>query len=241
MGTTTDRQFPDTRWSLIIDARDGTESAVHRSLEQLCQAYWQPLYAFVRHSGRSPEDAADLTQGLFSSLISYRSLERVSGDRGRFRSFLIAAMKNHMSDEKAHRQTMKRGGDVLHVPIDPEGAEQGYAAKLRDDLTAEQIYDRRWALTVLESVLERLREEYRQRDQQKLFDAIKDHLEWNGDGKSYAEVGAVLGLSVGAVEQAVYRLRKRYRHLLEEEVRQTVNSRGDLRDELRELIDALRL
>lgn len=222
-----------------MSARDGTEVSSGRALGHLCESYWYSLYAFVRRSGKSPEDAADLTQGLFESLIAHSSLAGLEEERGRFRSFLIGAVKNFMADQWARSRTEKRGAGALHFSIELDGAERQYSEELRDDLSADQIYDRRWALTVLETVFQRLGQEYDRRDKEELFDAIKGHLEWNSGEQSYAKISGELNMSVRAVEQAVYRMRQRYRHLLEEEVGHTVASREDLRSELEALVSAL--
>lgn len=240
METTANQQFPNTHWSIVLSARDGSEISSQRALGDLCEMYWYPLYAFARRSGKGPEDAADLTQGLFESLISHESISGLQKDRGRFRSFLIGAMKNYMADQHAKGVSEKRGGGALHFSIEVNDAELWYAEELRNDLSADQLYDRRWALTVLRAVLEKLREEYEGRGKGVQFEALRSCLEWNTGERPYSEIAEELGQSTHSVEQAVYRFRRRYRRLLEEEVRNTVAPKEDLRSEIGALLAALR-
>ena len=240
METTANQQFPNTDWSMVLSARDGSEVSSRRALSDLCEVYWYPLYAFVRRSGKGPEDAADLTQGLFESLISHQSISGFEEDRGRFRSFLIGAMKNFMADRYTKKVSEKRGGKALHFSIEVNDAEQWYGEELRDDLSADRLYDRHWALTVLQAVFEKLRRDYERRGKEAQFESIKDCLAWNAGERPYAEIAEELGPTVPSIEQAVHRLRKRYRRLLEEEVSHTVASKGELRSEIGELLAALR-
>ena len=231
-------QFPDTRWSMVLRAKEGTEISSQRALAELCEIYWYPL--FVRRGGKSKEAAEDLTQGLFESLISHASLENLDADRGRLRSFLIGAMKNFMADRWAKDTAQKRGGGATHIGIEFGDAEDRYLRELRDDLSPDRLFERRWAMTVLERVFQDLKQEYARRGKGELFEAIQDHLEWSPREARYAEIGAALGKSPAAVRQAVYNLRQRYRRLLEQEIGHTVASREDLREELDFLVGALR-
>ena len=240
METTANQQFPNTHWSLVLSARDGSEISARRALGDLCEMYWYPLYAFARRSGKRPEDAADLTQGLFESLISHESIAGLQEDRCRFRSFLIGAMKNYMADQHDNGVSEKRGGGVLHVSIELDDAEQWYGEEMRNDLSADQLYDRHWALTVLQTVFAKLHQDYDRRGKGEQFEAIKDCLEWNSGERPYAEIAEELSQSVPSIELAVHRMRKRYRRLLKEEVSHTVPSKGEMRSEIGELLAALR-
>jgi RNA polymerase sigma-70 factor (ECF subfamily) len=228
------RQFVTTHWSVVV--RAGGKSAA--ALEKLCQTYWYPLYAYVRRQGHSPEDAQDLTQEFFAKLIAKHYLGDVDRSKGKFRSFLLASLKHFLANEwdKAHAQ--KRGGGQTIVSLD---AETRYKLEPADNISADKIFERRWALTLLDEVLKRVREEYAADGKTKLFDQLKVTLTGERSTIPYAELGAQLGMSGGAVKVAVHRLRQRYRDALRDEIAETVAGPEEVEEELRQLFAALSL
>lgn len=234
--------FPSTRWSLVQDAaREGTLAA--SALGALCEVYWYPLYVFVRRSGHDPHDSRDLTQGFFEHLIAGNHLARADHERGRLRSYLLGGIKHYMAAEWRRQTRKKRGGGegALPILIDEEKAED----RLRCDpvdraLTPDREFDRRWALLILDRVLEKLGAEYGQGNRSQLFEVLSPYLSWNEGGGTYGEAGAVLGMREGAVKVAVHRMRRRYGELLRAEIVETVASPTEIREELDALIDALR-
>lgn len=227
--------FATTHWSVVVHARGDSPSA-EQALGQLCSAYWYPLYAFVRRQGRAPHDAQDLTQEFFARLLEKQWLKDVERERGRFRSWLLAAMKHFLANEWDKRRAEKRGGAIAFVSID-ETAESRFAHEAADPAAPEILYDRRWALTLLDHVLTRLREEYAAAGKLAQFDALKDTL--TGDRTPYAEVATRLGSTEGAMKVAAHRLRERYRDLIRAEISETVAEPGEVEDELRHLPSTL--
>jgi len=235
----TEARFHTTRWSLVARAGDAREELRRDALEELCRAYWYPLYAFLRRDGRGPDAAADLVQGLFASLLERDSLARLSSEGGRFRSWLLAALVHHAKDERAREQALKRGGAARHVPLDRQAAETRYRVELADPRPAADLFQRAWALAVLERALARLRAESAARGKGALFEALAGFLRAGEHQPRAAEVGPRLGLSPVAVRVAAHRLRGRYRELLVDEVRETLGDDLDPGEELRELLAAL--
>ena len=223
-------QFGDTRWSIVLAAQAGDD--VEGALAELCRAYWQPLYAFVRRSGHAPEEAEDLTQEFFARLLAKDWLAGVDRAKGRFRAFLLATMKHFLANEWRRTQAQKRGGNTIAVPLD---AEKRYALEPADMLTPERLYERRWALTVIENVFATLRAEMEQAGKRELFETLKDLLSPDARHISYAEAGARLGLSEDAVKMTIYRLRKRYRDLLRAHIAATVGTNAEIDEEIRDL------
>jgi len=230
------RGFATTRWSLVLHAREDSVGA-HDALSALCRAYWYPLYAFVRRQGCSPHDAQDLTQDFFARLIAKGWLDDVARERGRFRSFLLAAMKHFLANEWDKARAQKRGGGAECISIDEAIAEGRYRDEPASVETAEKLFDRRWACTLLDQVLARLRAEMIAAGRGVQFDALKPCL--TGEKPHHAALAAQLGLSEGAVKVAVHRLRDRYRALLRTEIAQTVADPSEVDDELRHLFAAL--
>jgi RNA polymerase sigma-70 factor (ECF subfamily) len=228
------RVFATTRWSVILNAR-ADSTAAHDALAALCRAYWYPLYAFVRREGHSSEDAQDLTQEFFARLIEKEWLDGVAPERGRFRSWLLAAMKHFLSNERVRAQRLKRGGAVEFVALD---AEERYAREPSEPAAAERLYDRRWALDVLDRGLARLAAEQAAAGKAEQFAALKFCL--TGEQKPLGEVAAQLGMSEGAVKVATHRLRERYRAVIREEIAETVSTDAEVEAELQELMAALR-
>ena len=207
------------------------------ALATLCQAYWYPLYAYLRRRGHPAEDAEDLTQGFFAHLLEKGALRSADPERGRFRSFLLASLQHYVSNERARARADKRGGSTVLLAL--HDAEGHYRREPPDDRTPEKLLDRRWALTVLDRVAATLRDEFRRRGKEGVFDGLKEHLAGDAEDSSYREIGVRLGLSEGAARVAVYRLRRRFGELLRKEVGETLASPEDVEDEIRCLMRAL--
>lgn len=233
-------EFQTTRWSLVAAAGQRDAPGAGDALAALCAAYWYPLYAFVRRQGHSADEAQDLTQEFFARLLDTDFLAGVDPTRGRFRAYLLAACKHFLANERDRSRAQKRGGGREHLSLDFPSAEQRYLLEPAHELTAEKLFDRRWALTLLDQVLGRLRDEFARADKLALFDRLKSFLTGDRDPERYSQVGAELGLSEGAVKVAVHRLRKRYRELLQEEIGRTVDDARAIDEEIRALFAALR-
>ena len=233
-----DREFATTHWTLVLAARGDTSSA-RIAVARLCGMYWYPLYAFGRRMGLGPEDAEDATQGCLADLVHRNAFATVAREKGRFRSFLLAALKNHLSHQRERASAQKRGGGQRVVELDAIEAEARYALEPADELSPDRLFDRRWALAVLHQAQERLRSEYKSTGKAALFDALRPTLGGSNSGAAYSEIAAGLGLSEGAVKVAVHRLRDRYRTVLRSVVADTVAAPADVDAELRHLIQAL--
>lgn len=233
-------QFANTHWSVVLSAankRDPTRAL--ESLEKLCGVYWHPLYFYARRQGESPHDAQDLTQEFFARLLQNDLLDSVDRSRGRFRSFLLAAFKHFLSNERDKARAQKRGGGQHPVPIDASDAETHYGLEPADKMTAEKIFERRWAMTLLERTATRLREEYERDGKNQLFEQLKITLTEPRGAIAYAVLGRALQMSEGAVKVAVHRLRLRYREILRSEVADTLADPADVEDEVRQIFRAL--
>ncbi len=227
--------FATTHWSVVLEAQ-GESPAAREALETLCRIYWRPLYAFVRRQGCGHEEAQDLTQGFFASLFERESLNAVRKEKGRLRSYLLKALKYFLADEQRRAMAIKRGKGQGLIPLDELHAEGRTEMEPADPVTAEMIYERRWASTLLEHVLSRLKDEYRTAGNATLFDLLKQLLPDEPGAPSQAEIAAQLGMTENAIRQAFYRFRQHYQSLLREEIAQTVATPGDIEDELRHLI-----
>jgi RNA polymerase sigma factor (sigma-70 family) len=231
--------FETTHWSLVLAASDRARPQADEALATLCGSYWYPLYAFIRRRGHDPDRAADLTQGFFARLLEKEFLRSVDPSRGRFRAFLLAACKNFLANEYDRETARKRGGGRAPVSIDFRDAEGRYLAEPAHDLTAERLFERRWALTILEQSLDRLEREARQADKSTLYERLKPHLT-GADGRlSYAEVGQTLGMTEAAVKKAAQRMRQRYREIVLERIGGTVDDPAQVEDEVRALFTIL--
>ena len=232
--------FATTHWSVVLTAQ-GESAEAQDALERLCRVYWWPLYGFVRRQGRTAEEAQDLTQDFFALLLERKDLDTVRQEKGRLRSYLLVSLKNFLA--KAHRRAMaiKRGGGKPLVPLEELLARERADLEPADTLSADRIYERRWALTLLEQVLVRLDEEYRAAGHAALFEQLKEMLADETGRPSQAEVARELGMTENAVKQAFHRLRARYRLLLREEIAHTVAVPGDVEDELRHFIAVLQM
>jgi RNA polymerase sigma-70 factor (ECF subfamily) len=231
--------FVTTHWSLVVSAGRNDTPHARNALEKLCRAYWFPIYAFVRRQGHGPHDAQDLTQDFFARLLEKKQLAGADPAKGRFRSFLLASLKHFLANEWDKTQAQKRGGGQVLIPIDVAAAETSGGFEPADDVTAEKIYERRWALTLLDQVLRRLRDEYAHDGKENLFEQLKPTLTEASRSVRYAEIAARLGTTEGAVKVAVHRLRQHYREVLRAEIADTVASPGEVEDEIRNLFAAL--
>jgi RNA polymerase sigma-70 factor (ECF subfamily) len=230
--------FTTTQWSVVREAQ-GESPAAQEALEKLCRTYWRPIYAFLRRQGFRPAEAEDITQGFFAQLLERRSLSAVRKEKGRLRSYLLGALKYFLADEQRRSMAIKRGKGQRLIPIQELRADERIEMEPADPVTAEMIYERRWALTVLEQVLGRLKDEYRAAGNAALFDSLKQLLPDEPGSPSQAEIATQLGMTENAVRQAFYRFRQRYQSLLREEIAHTVATPGDIEDELRHLIAVL--
>ncbi|HWY75391.1 MAG TPA: sigma-70 family RNA polymerase sigma factor [Verrucomicrobiae bacterium] len=234
IGPRSDAFFLTTRWTVVLTARE-QDSRSGEALETLCRAYWYPLYAFIRRQGSAPADAEDLTQGFFARFLEKHYLKSVNPDKGKFRSFLLASLKHFLANERDRVRTKKRGGGAIHLSLDAATAETRYLQEPIDAMTPEKIFDREWALTLLELVLARLRRDFRDEDKAALFEELKVVLTAGKGAVSHAEIAAKLGMSEGAVKVAAHRMRRRYRELLKEEIAQTVTGPEQVEEEIRAL------
>lgn len=231
---TTQSVFPSTRWTLISQMQEGSPTAEHRlALDTICRTYWYPLYVYARRFGKNEDEARDAVQDCFAHLISGNHLKEADPLRGRLRSFLLTVLKNVMLHEVERGQAQKRGGGVNTISLDLQDAEGRYLTEpMSGDASPEQAFERKWALTLLETTREKLRESYATAGKVTIFQVLSPALaegeRWNGHERAAAE----LNMDVGAVRVALHRLRKRYRDLLLEQVAATVSSDGDVRAEL---------
>lgn len=233
------RWFATTHWSVVMAAGRGDSTHARAALEKLCRHYWYPLYAFVRRLGHGAHDAEDLVQGFFAACLEKNYLATVEQGHGRFRSFLLVALKRFLANEWDRQRAQKRGGGRALLELDSLTAEQRYALEPAERLSADNLFDRRWALTVLERVLHQLRDEQAGAGKGVQFETLKECITSAGRGTPYAALAAQLGISEGAVKVAVHRLRGRYRDLLEAEIANTVSSAAEIEDERRQLLAAL--
>jgi RNA polymerase sigma factor (sigma-70 family) len=230
--------FVTTHWSVVLAAQ-GQSPAAREALEMLCRSYWRPIYSFVRRKGVAPEEAEDLTQGFFALLLERRDFNMVRKEKGRLRSYLLVSLKNFLADERGRAMAVKRGRGQRLVSLEELRANDQADMEPADTLTAEQIYERRWALTVLEQVLARLEKEYRKAGGP-MFERFEKLLTNEPDRPSQADIATELGMTENAVKQAFHRFRQRYRSLFREEIAHTVAVPGDIEGELRHLIAVLR-
>jgi RNA polymerase sigma factor (sigma-70 family) len=231
--------FTTTHWSVVLEAQ-GESPAAQEALEKLCRTYWRPIYGFVRRQGARSEDAADLTQGFFALLLERKDLNTVRKEKGRLRSYLLTSLKNFLTDERRRVMAIKRGKGQRLIPLDEIREGERIDVERSDRLTADQIYERRWAFTVLEQVMARLRDEYRSAGNLRFFDQMKKMLMDEPGRLSQAQVASEFDMTENAVKQAFYRFRQRYQTLFREEIAHTVAIPSDIEDELRYLITVVR-
>jgi RNA polymerase sigma-70 factor (ECF subfamily) len=232
-------RFATTHWSIIAAAQDGSSPKARAALAALCSAYWYPLYVFIRGHVEAPDEAQDLTQGFFTSLLEKKALAVADRSRGKFRSFLLGTCKHYLSHERGRARAQKRGGGRKTVSLDFDDAEARYAREPTHTVAPDKLFARRWAMTLLDQVLYRLREEFAAKGKQALFDHLRVCLLGDNSALPHAQVALELGMSEGSVKVAAHRLRGRFRDLVREEITRTVDRPEDVEDEIRELFAAL--
>jgi len=225
----------------VLLSADSQAAGSSDALAELCSIYWYPIYAFVRRQGSSPEDAKDLTQGFFLHLLNHKSLRQVSPLKGKFRSFLVASVQNYLMDDFDREHCVKRGGNVEFVSLDVSLAEERYRMVPLDFLTAERIFDARWAMALLEQTICQLREECTAQGKLFIFETLKPFLDPinSNAALSYEQVASTLQVTVGSVKTLIHRMRRRYASLLREEVGRTVSDPGEIDEEIHSLCEAL--
>ena len=238
-GDTGAREFTTTHWSVVLSAGRDSSTQASDALAKLCRTYWWPLYAFVRRQGHSSHDAQDLTQEFFARLLEKDYLSAVDRSKGKFRSFLLAALEHFLANEWRNAHAQKRGGKFTFVSTDAETAEGQYLQVPASNLSPEQLFEQQWAMTLLEQTLASLREEFVASGKGALFGDLKIFLTGEKRAASYAELGPKLGMTEAALKMAVSRMRHRYGELLRAEIANTVASPSEIDEELRALFAAL--
>jgi RNA polymerase sigma-70 factor (ECF subfamily) len=232
-------QFPTTTWTLVLSAGTDTDDLSTRALESLCQTYWYPLYAFVRRRGYSVEQAQDLTQEFFARVLEKRYIERADRTKGRFRSFLLSALKYFLFDETDRRNALKRNGGRPVLPFEVLKGEEYYQHEPSHQETPERIFERRWALALLDRVMARLRDEFIQEGRAEHFNRLKNYLLSQGTLVPYAQLAPELQMTEGALRTAIHRIRKRYRSILRQEIADTVAGESEVDAEIQYLAGIL--
>ena len=230
-------QFPTTRWTLVVAAGDPSRKEARSALVSLCENYWYPLYAYLRRRGYASDPAQDLTQEFFIRLLEGRYLNRADPEKGRFRSFILTSLKFFVADEGDRQRARKRGGGMV-VPLEFSSGEERYQREPAHDETPERIFERRWALCILDRVVEKLRNEFVSHGRPEHFDRLKVFLLGTSDAP-YAALAREMNTSEGALKVAIHRLRKRYREIFRQEIADTVSDPAEVESELRHLAAAL--
>ena len=230
-------QFATTHWSVVLAAGHCSALGAPLALEQLCRTYWYPLYAYLRREGHSVEDAEDLVQGFFLHLLRKDVIQTAEPGRGRFRSFLLGTLKHFLSDERGKAEAQKRGGGQQSVSWDLASAEHRFQQEPADEASPDQLFERRWALALLEQALDRLQAECASDTRSEIFEHLQAFVTGEKGPMSYAEAAARLGLTLSGVKSTIFRLRRRYHELVREEVGRTVAEPAEIEDELRYLIE----
>jgi len=228
-------QFKQTRWSLVRRAAGFDSPESRDALETLCRAYWFPIYAFIRRQGNSPHDGQDLTQEFFARLLASNSISRADQRLGKFRTFLLGALKHFLADERRKAGAWKRGRGVEIVSIQQAEAEERYQLEPVDERTPDKVFDQRWTVVLLEAAMVRLEEEFREAGKQRQFQLLKRFLTEEGEESAYAEAGAELNHSAQTVAVAVHRMRRRFRHLVRSAIADTVSTPDEVEEEYRSL------
>ena len=234
-------QFHTTRWSAVLLSVQSRASGSQAALAELCRIYWYPIYSFVRRRGASPEDAQDLTQGFFLHLLAHKALSQVSPLKGKFRSFLLASLQNYLSDEADRARCLKRGGNIEIIPLDMGLAEDRHRLVPLDFLTADKVFDARWAMTLMDEAMDRLRQEYAGQGKMSIFETLRPYIDPINSkaALSYEKVADTLQVRVGSAKKLIFRLRKRYASVLREEVARTVSDSRQVDEEIHALCEAL--
>jgi RNA polymerase sigma-70 factor (ECF subfamily) len=233
------RPFHTTQWNMVLTARDGAPEEAHAALEALCRAYWPPLYAFVRRQGYPAPEAQDLTQEFFGRLLERNYLAHLKHTEGRFRSFLLTFLKHFLLEQRGRARAQKRGAGLTFIALDQLDEEERQWVEPVDAVTPEQLFEKRWAETVLRQALHRLQAEYAEARQLPLFERLREFQPRDPAGPSYADIGRELGLSEAAVKSAAQRFRQRHRELLREAIAQTVHRPEEIDEEIRHLREVL--
>ena len=231
--------FPSTHWSVVLAAHADNPARARDALEKLCTVYWYPLYAFLRRRGHQPADAEDLVQGFIAHLLDRQFFQVADPDKGRFRSYLLASLNHFVADAADRAGRLKRGNGQPLLSLDAGVAERRYAREPAGDGNPEQLFERRWALTLLDTVLQRLETEAAESGRTNLFRQIKGVLLGDRSGVTYAELAPQLGMSEAALTMTVHRLRRRYRELVREEIAHTVSRPVEIEEEMRHLFRVL--
>lgn len=234
-----DSNFKGTRWSLVFKAQNNENPMAQKALNELCEIYWYPIYAYIRRRGFNPVETEDLTQSYFASLLAREYLDKADKERGKLRQFLLADIKLFLFSERRKNRTLKKGNNVVHIPIDQGWAEESYHCEPSEKTTPEKLFERRWALTVLERALIQVKAHYKTKEKLDLFENLQQYLYWNSDGAKYSDLATRLGRSESDIKINVFRLRKLYKENLEREVSETLNEGDDLQEEIRYLAGVL--
>ena len=232
-------RFATTHWSVVLAAGSASSPDYQRALSTLCQTYWYPLYAYLRRQGHDSHQAEDYTQAFFAQMLEKGYLSRVEPQPGKFRSFLLTALRHFLADQRDRARAVKRGGDKEPLPLNFQTAEGRYTLEPANDLSPEKVFERSWALTLLEKTMDRLEAELAGMNKAELFDSLKVYLCGHAASVPYRDVAAELNMTEGAVKVTVYRLRRRYREMLRDEIAQTVSSPEQIEEEIRDLFAAL--
>ena len=235
----TSRGFHTTHWTVVLAAREKDGAVAREALARLCSTYWYPLYAFIRRQGSSPHEAEDLTQEFFFRFLERHALGSVQPAAGKFRSFLLACLKNFLANQRERAHAQRRGGGQSLLPLDGKDAETRYSLEPADQRAPEAVFERRWALAVLERTMTELRHEYANAGKSDLFEAFQSFLPGGHGDASRADLAARRGVSPGAIDVAVHRLRQRFGILLRQQVAQTVSSDAEVDEEIRYLISVI--
>lgn len=233
------RRFATTCWSVVLQARQTESPEAARALEELCEVYWFPVYAFIRRQTSQPEESQDLTQAFFVHVLSRSFLKDVDERNGKFRSWLLASVRNFLSNEADRAAAVKRGGRIQFRSLDWHSGEQRFQQAVSEAPSAERLFERQWSLVLLAEVLKRLGQEMKSSDQSAVFDALSDCLTTDRDSFRYDHAAQQLGVSIETARTAAHRLRKRYRQLLRAEIRETVSSEAEVDDEVQRLFRSL--
>jgi RNA polymerase sigma-70 factor (ECF subfamily) len=233
------RRFNTTHWSVVLAAGDRPSPQAEAALTRLCQAYWFPIYAFIRKRGHSPEQAQDLTQGFFAGFLENRHVSKAAPDRGRFRCFVMTSVENYLRNENDRARAQKRGGGRNLISLDEQDAEQRYLCVPSTETDPAKTFEQRWAAILLSTVLTRLQEEYVATGKRELFEALQSHLWGDSDSVPYPQLAEQFGVTLANVKVTAHRLRLRYRELLREEIAHTVALPSQIDDEIRHLMQVV--
>jgi RNA polymerase sigma-70 factor (ECF subfamily) len=233
------QQFRTTRWSVVCSALDSETSGSRLAMEHLCRMYWYPVFHFIRRNGHNQHDAQDLTQAFFARFVEKQWLEKADRSRGRFRSFLLMILKRFLASEWKREHALKREGNLHWLSLNMDTAETRYAQEPANTTTPEQSFEKQWALTLLETVMQTLKARYIEDNKTDLFEHLKPCLMGSRESQPYATLAAQLGMSEGAVKVSVHRLRNQYRECLRGEIAQTVSSPSEVDEEMKHLIRVL--